>query len=83
MIECIHMQLYRNISDKTVFRNKLMPFPLVNKTNFVKYQGYPNKHIYIVVALDLFRILYENQWKAALKNNAVQTYALIYLKICY
>ena len=60
-----------------------MPFPLVNKIIFVKYQGYPSKHIYTVLASGVIRVLSGNQRKAILGNNAVKVIVLVYLKICY
>ena len=44
-----------------LFNCKLMIFPLVNKTIFVKYSGYPSMHVYIVLASDLFRVLSGNR----------------------
>ena len=39
-----------------------MLFPLVNKINFLKYQGYTNIYFCIVLASDLFRFLSGNEW---------------------
>ena len=80
-IEFIYIHLYSNTRDKTEFWNKLKLFPLINKANFLKYQGYPTMHIYMVLALVLFRVATGNQWKTTLRNNVVQMNVLIYLKI--
>ena len=60
-----------------------MLFPLINKVNFVQYQGYRSVHVYIVLDSGSFKVLSGNQWKATLWNNEVQMNVVIYLKICY
>ena len=47
--------------DKTVLLNKLVIFPLVNKTIFVRHPGYPIMPVYTVLASDLFKVLSGNK----------------------